>query len=245
MVVKILLAAIGLAMIAATALPLIRAGAWWIRVFDFPRLQIIVILAAVSAAYLPYAGDSVLSGVFLGALLLSLGYQAWMMFPYTVLARKQVEQSARATAESTLRILFANVLMQNRSAARLKEMIREVDPDLILAVETDDWWRGQLGHLRETHPHAVEHPRDNTYGMLLYSRLELVNPQVKFLVQKDIPSIHARLRLRSGEEIELRCVHPRPPAPQEAEESTRATWSCWSWAGSSRARTCRRSSWAT
>ncbi len=55
--------------------------------------------------------------------------------------------------------------------------------------------------------------------MLLYSRLELVDPQVKFLVQADIPSIHARVKLRCGALVELRCVHPRPPAPQEAQDS--------------------------
>ena len=31
---------VGTCMIVATALPLLRKGAWWIRMFDFPRLQI-------------------------------------------------------------------------------------------------------------------------------------------------------------------------------------------------------------
>lgn len=219
MAVKILLVAIGLAMIAATALPLIRKRAWWIRIFDFPRLQILAVMLVVTLAWLPFVDGSSFSLLFLGALLVSLGYQGFMMFPYTIFARRQVQRSERATTESTMRLLFANVLMTNRNAARLKKIIREADPDLVLAVEADSWWREQLAFLRESHPHAVEHPRDNTYGMLLYSRLALVDPQVKFLVQDDVPSIHARLRLRSGEEVELRCLHPRPPAPQEAESS--------------------------
>jgi len=56
--------------------------------------------------------------------------------------------------------------------------------------------------------------------MLLYSRLELIDPKVKFLLQDDIPSIHGRLKLRSGKELELRCLHPRPPFPTEDESST-------------------------
>jgi endonuclease/exonuclease/phosphatase (EEP) superfamily protein YafD len=56
--------------------------------------------------------------------------------------------------------------------------------------------------------------------MLLYSRLELVGAEVKFLVQDDVPSIHTRVRLRSGQEVELRCLHPRPPFPTEDEKST-------------------------
>jgi endonuclease/exonuclease/phosphatase (EEP) superfamily protein YafD len=215
-----LIVLVGVAMIAATAIPLLRKNAWWIRWLDFPRLQILVLTTGVLVAYLPLAGNSPLSYLLVGLLALSAAYQCYMMFPYTVLARKQVEQSRRATQASTLRLLFANVLMENRDSATLKAIIDEAAPDLVLAVEADEWWRGQLGYLRGTHPHAVEHPRDNTYGMLLYSRLELVKPQVKFLVQHDIPSIHARLRLTGGQKIELRCLHPRPPAPQEATEST-------------------------
>ena len=220
MLAQALLVVLGAAMVAATALPLARANAWWIRWFDFPRLQILAVLALVLAGWLLVAGDSTPSLLFTGLLALSGGYQAYMMFPYTVLARRQVEKARRATKDSTVCLLFANVLMQNRESARLKAMIRETDPDLVLAVEADDWWRGELEYLKQTHPHAVEHPRNNTYGMLLYSRLPLVEPQVKFLIQDDVPSIHARLRLRGGQEVELRCLHPRPPAPQEAAEST-------------------------
>jgi endonuclease/exonuclease/phosphatase (EEP) superfamily protein YafD len=218
--VQALLLALGGAMIAATALPLVRAQAWWIRWFDFPRLQILAVSAAVLAAYLPFAGGSGLSLAFAALLAASAGYQCYMMFPYTPLCRRQVERARRATPESTVCVLFANVLMENRESAKLKAMIDEMDPDLVLAVEADEWWRRELAYLRERRPHAVEHPRDNTYGMLLYSRLELVGPRVKFLVQDDVPSIHGRLRLRGGEEVELRCLHPRPPAPQEAAEST-------------------------
>jgi len=71
-----------------------------------------------------------------------------------------------------------------------------------------------------THKYTVHQPQENTYGMLLYSRLELINPEIKFLLQNDIPSIHARVKLRSGKELELRCLHPRPPFPTEDESST-------------------------
>jgi endonuclease/exonuclease/phosphatase (EEP) superfamily protein YafD len=49
--------------------------------------------------------------------------------------------------------------------------------------------------------------------MILYSRLPLVQSEVKFLVEPEIPSIHARLCLRSGALVELIAVHPRPPQP--------------------------------
>jgi endonuclease/exonuclease/phosphatase (EEP) superfamily protein YafD len=219
--VKIFLMTTGSLMIAATILPLLRKDAWWIRIFDFPRLQITFLLTATLVAYLFFGWDSGLAeNLFLAALSLCLMYQGYMMYPYTPLARKQVQQSAKSEGDSSLSLLFANVLMDNRNAAQLKAIIHEADPDIILTVETDEWWREQLEGFEHTHPHMVLQPQANTYGMLLFSKLELLNPEVKFLVQDDVPSIHTRVKLLSGKEVELRCLHPRPPFPTEDERST-------------------------
>lgn len=213
--------AVGVLMVAATALPLLRKDVWWVRIFDFPRLQITFILAATLVAYLVFEWDAgAAENLFLVASSACLIYQGYMMFPYTPLARKQVQQSVNAASDSSFSLLFANVLMDNRNAARLKEVISEADPDIILTAETNGWWKEQLEGFERTHPHTVRQPQENTYGMLLYSRLELLEPEVKFLVQDDVPSIHARVRLRSGKEVELRCLHPRPPFPTEDERST-------------------------
>jgi endonuclease/exonuclease/phosphatase (EEP) superfamily protein YafD len=218
--VKLPLIVIGVLMILATVLPFLRKDEWWIRIFDFPRLQITLITAAVIAAYLPFRGDSVAEHGFLVALVLCLLYQGYMMYPYTPLSPKQVQQSKKPTRESIISLLFANVLMQNRNAARLKEIIREADPDIILTAEVNEWWREQLKEFDRTHAYIVSQPQDNCYGILLQSRLELINPQVKFLVQDDIPSIHARVKLRCGKEVELRGLHPRPPVPEEDGRAT-------------------------
>jgi endonuclease/exonuclease/phosphatase (EEP) superfamily protein YafD len=218
--VKLLLVALGVLMILATVLPFLKKDEWWVRIFDFPRLQITLIIAVVFAAYLPLRGNSIADYGFLVALILCLTYQSYMMYPYTRLSPKQVQWSKKAAKDSSISLLFANVLIENHNAARLKEIIKRADPDLILTAETDDWWRQQLKEFDQTHPHVVAQPQDNSYGILLQSRLELINPQVKFLVQEDIPSIHTRVRLRSGMEVELRGLHPRPPVPEEDGRST-------------------------
>lgn len=212
---------IGSLMIAATLLPFVRVDDWYIRIFDFPRLQITAILAAVFIGYLWVRDDPDLAeNIFLATLALCLAYQLYRMYPYTPLCRKQVQSSRCATAQSCVSLLFSNVLMTNRNADILLQIIREEDPDIVLAVETDQWWETQLATLARTHKFSVLQPQDNTYGMLLYSRLELRDAKVKFLVQDDVPSIHACLQLPSGQEVQLRCLHPRPPAPQENDRST-------------------------
>lgn len=208
-------------MIAATLIPLIRADAWWIRIFDFPRLQITLVLLLTFAIYVLVREDpSIADHVFFAALTLCLLYQAYRMFPYTPLCSKQVQASRHALPESIISLLISNVRMQNRNAHILHELVRENDPDVILTVETDLRWQNELAQFERTHPHVVRQPQDNTYGMLLYSRLELRGAQVKFLVEDDVPSVHARVKLQSGKEVELRCLHPRPPAPQENERTT-------------------------
>ena len=201
-------------LILFTVLPMLKKDAWWVRIFDFPRLQITVLLIVTVAAYSSLMWEPTLpESIFLAVLAASMLYQGYMMFPYTRLAAKQVQQSRNARDGSTITLLFANVLQDNRNAGRLREIIDEADPDIILTVETDEWWMEQLKGYEETHPYILQQPMDNTYGMLLYSRLELIDAEVKFLVEDHVPSMHSRVKLPSGEMVVLRCLHPPPPFP--------------------------------
>jgi endonuclease/exonuclease/phosphatase (EEP) superfamily protein YafD len=62
-------------------------------------------------------------------------------------------------------------------------------------------------------PYHTEHPLENTYGMIVYSRLPVPRSEVKFLVEPDIPSIYSLIQLRSGDLVEVIAIHPRPPQP--------------------------------
>jgi endonuclease/exonuclease/phosphatase (EEP) superfamily protein YafD len=215
------LSIIGWLMIAATVLPLVRSDFWIVRVFDFPRLQITVVFAVVFAAYLLFREDpSIADQVFLGAMSLCLVYQLWRMWPYTPLHSRQVKGVGLQDDSRCLGLLISNVLETNREAEKLLALVNDRDPDVVLLVETDDWWEERLRHLERTRPHVLKHPQGNTYGMLLYSRLPLVDPELKFLVQDDVPSMHTGLQLPSGDRVRLHGLHPRPPAPGESTRST-------------------------
>ena len=211
----------GWLMIAATVLPLVRAEHWVVRVFDFPRLQITVIFALIFAAYLWVREDpSLADNLFLGALSLCLAYQLWRMWPYTPLHPRQVKRAERKDDPRSLSLLISNVLETNRNAEKLCAVVRDRDPDVVLLVETDSLWEEQVRDIERARPHFLKQPQDNTYGMLLYSRLPLIDPQIRFLVQPDVPSIHTGLQLPSGDRVWLRGLHPRPPAPGESTRST-------------------------
>lgn len=216
-----LVATLGALGIIATLLPLVRRDAWWIRVFDFPRLQVAVLLAACLLFFMllarPLDAADIVYAVALGACLL---YQCWTMLPYTRLVDVQTLRAERHEPRHAVRLMFANVLMTNRNAGDLLRLVHEVDPDVLLTLEVDEWWASQLSALQAGYPHVLSAPLPNTYGMVLYSRLEFVESRIEYLIDDDVPSMHVRVRLPSGPEITLHCVHPRPPVPGQSDRST-------------------------
>ncbi|RZK88755.1 MAG: endonuclease, partial [Hymenobacter sp.] len=182
----------------ATLLPLLRQTAWWIRVCDFPRLQIVAGLL-LSLLLLSLPGDGLWlahSPLVLAALGLAVGYQASRIWPYTPWHRKQVQDSQRRPDDPNhLSLLVTNVLMYNRDASRCLGVIREYQPDIVLAVETDEWWLTQLAHIAQEYPHTCHAPLPNTYGMLVFSRLPLLAKDMQYILDPGIPSFHGRVRL--------------------------------------------------
>jgi endonuclease/exonuclease/phosphatase (EEP) superfamily protein YafD len=217
---KILIMVLGVLMIMATLVPFIKKEFWWIRVFDFPRLQILSIASIVFIAYLfVWNASDFWENFFLIILLSAILHQVSVIFPYTKLNKKQVILCQDPFESITFSLMVMNVLMDNRNSKKALEIIRKNDPDILIALETDLWWKEQFLPLEKTHPHHVLIPLDNTYGMLLYSKYELIDPEVHYILVEGVPSIHTGLKIEDAI-IKLYAVHPEPPAPGHSEKST-------------------------
>lgn len=221
-VVRWVVAGLGLLPIAATATSFSRSPHWSVRMWDFPRLQLAGLAAVSGGLYgLLYFDGRPLEWLFLAALAACLAYQARKVFPYTPLARVQVQRSTRPKGDRTcFRLLISNVLMENDQHERLMRVVREAKPDIALLVEVNDEWARALDPLAAEFPHVIRHPQENYYGLMLLSRLELVGPRLDFLVQDDIPSVHTGFKLPDGTEAVLHGLHPRPPEPVRDQDST-------------------------
>ena len=223
--IPILLIALCLLTSLGTALSFVRHPHWVFRLWDFPRAQLAVVAGVSALLYLAfYFRGSGAEALMLLAAAAAVGWQVHKIRPYTPLAARQVEAAdphddIRDEGANTLTLLVANVEMENRNHQALRDAIACHDPDLILAVEIDDRWMAALAPLSERYPHQVRHPRGNFYGMVLLSRLPLIAPEVRFLVQQDVPSIHTGVRLPSGVRVQLHGLHPRPPEPLRDQES--------------------------
>lgn len=211
---RIVLALLSVVLVFGTAITLFRSDAWWIRIFDFPRIQIVVLIGLTLTLYTAlhlYKRLRLWEYALASVLVIALGWQLISIVPYTVLYPRQMSDSNAENDSNRISLLLYNVLHDNLEVEMLRALIRENDPDIILLSEPTQWWLDQLDGLEEEYPYTIHQPQDNHYGKLLYSRLELVNPEIRFLIGPEVPSFRTGVRLRSGTLITLYGVHPRPP----------------------------------
>ncbi|NJB87186.1 endonuclease/exonuclease/phosphatase (EEP) superfamily protein YafD [Lewinella marina] len=213
-----LVIAVGTLVILASMFSLIHdVSYWYTKVLDFPRTQYLILGLVCLLLFLPLNRKwKAASVAWVVGLLAAIGVQAAFIAPYYLGEEKVPEAAAEtARAENTVSVLIANVLIENKSADAFLDIVRSRDPDMLLAMETDQWWIDALSPLEETYPHVVKYPTDNAYGMALYSRLPLVGTEIKFFNHDDVPSIHTRVELPSGQAFFFHGVHPVAPVPSK------------------------------
>ncbi len=204
----------------ATGLPYIRTDKWWIRIFDFPRVQICAFGIGAFVLFLVlFNMNSLFDHILMSCLAIAFIIQGWHIFAYTPIASKLVKDASGNGP--TIRLLMANVQQDNQRIDELKARIKEADADIVLLSEVNDRWDRELRYLKEFYPHTLLHPQENTYGMDLYSRLPLIGPQVRYLIDDDVPSIRTRVRMENGLLIHFYGVHPRPPGIKDGDRKER------------------------
>lgn len=216
-----LITCLALLPLLATLIARVPLRWWWIRCFEFPRVQIALLSLLCGLMALVFLEPSDWRSAVCVMVFITVCLQGRYILPWTRLWRVQVKTAAKETSQDRhITLLIANVLTPNRHVEGLIKMIQQHQPDIILTLESDQWWQDQLDpELDEKWAYNVKVPLDNLYGMHLYSRLPLENTSVKWLIQEDIPSIHTQVTLENGDSIRLFAVHPRPPAPAESEKS--------------------------
>ncbi|MGB3588016.1 MAG: endonuclease/exonuclease/phosphatase family protein [Tunicatimonas sp.] len=201
--------------ISATLLSLLYdVNVWWIKALDFPRIQLLLLGGICLLIIVTMTHRWTLGSMLLAAgLLTSVGLQAYFIYPYTPLSGTDVRSldASLASSDASVSLLIANVYMHNRQVGSLVEVVEEINPDMVLLMETDQWWMNALQPLRLRYPHVQEYAADNTYGMGLYSRYPWQDMQVKFLQHDSVPSFHAEVQLPNGQSFWFHGVHPVPP----------------------------------
>ncbi len=169
-------------------------------------------------------------------LVTSLATLAWL-FPrprwqaglLALLAASQMEPLVRYHADNPvppeagthdrLRIVYANVLVDNPDPARLGRLIDEESPDLVALVEVPAGWLEKVGEIRSRYPYRYEYP-DGSRGLSLWFRTPplSVEPPAR-LVPSANPTLRASF-LFAGRPRNLWLVHARTPFDRDQEGAT-------------------------
>ncbi|PZX48645.1 endonuclease/exonuclease/phosphatase family protein [Algoriphagus chordae] len=205
----------------ATFFPLVKLDYWWVRIFDYPRLQKLAIMLVLIACWIFIVSteSSPEPYIWISALTLASLYLATKVWPFTPLGKKMIE-TVPYSEEAGIHILVGNVYQYNKKFHKAVSLVKTVDPDLIFFVETDKAWEKGLSEIEEHYPTQIKLPMDNTYGLLLYTRMEIVRQEINYLIDDEIPSLEIDLKLRNGEIITIYAIHPTPPVPGENDDST-------------------------
>jgi len=200
-----------------TALSSLRISKWWVKMWDAGRLQLTVFLIiALIVGLATFDFPGVVPIVITAILITAIIYHFFIIFPFTPFHKTEISNTENNS--NSLRMLTCNVRMSNENTEDLLALIRKRNPDVILLTETNQWWIDKVESLIIDYPHTILHPQENTYGMALYSKHPLENEQVKFLVEKEIPSIHTNIKVKD-KTVQFIGLHPRPPVPWTNEEN--------------------------
>jgi len=154
---------------------------------------------------------------------IGLALDAYRIYPYQIFATTESLELTDSQQENAIpfSVISANIRQKNDKFSKLLEVVEDQNPDVLLLIEVNGEWEKKLKTLKKNYKHQLKEIRDNTYGMLLFSKFPLVAATKKFLVDDDVVSFFARVDVGGGNLVQLVCLHPRPPRPKEGPSDQR------------------------
>ncbi|WP_224484711.1 endonuclease/exonuclease/phosphatase family protein [Robertkochia aurantiaca] len=190
----------------------------FLKMLDFSRIQFFIASIISLILFLIVAKrwqwhDYLLVLGLAGGLIINGSY----LVNYTTIVSKTVPTASEedVSPDNQISILLANVKMTNRNAQPFLNLIQLKNPDIIIAMEIDDWWDQQLEQIETDYPYTQETINNVAYGMTLYSKSPLKDVDVNYLNNEKVPSFECTIQLKNGEDILLYSMHPVPPKHSE------------------------------
>lgn len=190
---------------------------WFFRTADFVRLQsLFVQLVLLLLLIFIEENFTTFTWILLTLLIASMVYQLFKVVPYSSIFPKK---KSEAVSEGCVSVFAGNVLQTNTQYSKFIDEIKRFDPDIVLAMETNQDWEDSLSEIEQQYPYSVKVPLENFYGMHAYSKVALENVEVKYQIEDDKPSIFFDFPMKDELPIFFCCLHPAPPSPTENETS--------------------------
>lgn len=197
--------------VVGSLIPFIPSHHWWIRAWDFPRLQVACI-GLLACGLAPFVSQPI--GLLLGVpAALATSWQAYRIWPFTPLHPVEMDLIPKSDSGTQVTIVSSNVEMPNDRFDDVRALIEDTDPDILFLMETDDRWYDALKDCLARYPTIRTHLRDNYYGMIFATRLPVRDLDIVYLSHDDTPTLFAELETPAGQMFRFVGLHPRPPVP--------------------------------
>lgn len=198
-------------------IPVFRIAHWTFRIFDYVRLQLIFIqlIILITGFFLYEKGNAamMLSQVVLG---ISILYQTIIIFPYlpTHHLFKKIKKQ-----EKTISVISVNVLQKNEDYYKLIELVKNIQPDILLTMETNKKWEKAIEEFEQNYAFNYKIPKENRYGMHFYTNLKVNKAKEHYFVSDERPAIEVHLLDKDNNDFVFWGIHPPPPSPTEKPTS--------------------------
>ena len=174
--------------------------AWILDLFSHFRLQYFLALGICSLLFLP--GAHYLAALVSGSTAL---VNLALILPDS-LPSPRVQSSP-----AHYRVMFCNVLQENRQHDKVVKFIEQEDPDMIVLVEVDQEWIEGLKRLSSGYPYCYTAAvQDDHFGLAFFSRIPFDQAEICHFGKADVPTIVVRLFLE-GHNLTVIGTHPYPP----------------------------------
>lgn len=205
--------------IITAILPFISNQHWIFRIFDFARIQMLVLhLIMLGFGFIFIENRSMAFWLCQGLLMFFITNSSIKLIPYTRFYPVRKTQTSPPHRES-ISIVSVNVFQFNKKHHLLIQLLRKVNPDIILTMESNKSWEKSLSVLEKEYRTTKKIPMENTYGMHFYTRLKVNKLKVNFFTADDIPSIEVEMETPLHDQFTFFGIHPPPPSPTEEETS--------------------------
>lgn len=112
--------------------------------------------------------------------------------------------------QSNIKLFHANVLSSNKSYNKLVNEINKENPDVIILQEVNQHWIAAMAVIKTQYQYFIEEPREDNFGMALFSKIPIKNHQIHHWSDFEIPGIEAEFD-SVHRSFRLIATHPPPP----------------------------------
>jgi len=194
-----LLSAAGAIASIATIFGFLGSFSWFFDLFSHFRVQYILGLLVVGI--LLWGGrNRKTAGLFLWLAVVNMA----VVFPF-YFGRQSIDPK-----NAPLRAMLLNVNTSLGDATRVRAVVEAEAPDFLVLEEINARWLADLAWLTNTHPHRLIQPREDNFGIALYSKLPLQDGRIIDIGEAGVPSIIATAQAEHTK-LCIVATHPLPP----------------------------------